>query len=117
MFYIAKPFQLGHRPGPSRKPVMRLTCILALTCLFAACTPPPKAVEVPEPVTKPRNRPARVDDAPAAPLQMVNQGQGAPRLLPDLTQRLPDARDMRATTEQPKQDGPTVRAKAPDASE
>lgn len=95
---------------------MRLTCILALTCLFASCAPPPKAVVVEEPVAKPKqNKPTRVEDVPAEPLRMVNEG--APKLLPDLTQRLPEARDMRPTTEPAKQDGPTVRAGAPGTSE
>ena len=114
MFYIAKPFRLIHRPGPfPPKPAMRLTCTLALTSLLVACAPP-KAVEVAEePVVKPKtNRPAAVE-APE-PLKYVQQSG---MKTPDLTQRLPDSRDMRATAEPPKQDGPTVRAKPPGASE
>lgn len=93
---------------------MRLTCTLALTCLLAACVPP-KAVEVAEePVVKPKsNRPATVEASPE-PLRIVQNGG---MKTPDLTQRLPDSKDMRPTTELPKQDGPTVRAKPPGANE
>ncbi len=117
MFYIAKPFGVLHRPGPFRKKtVMRLTCTLALTCLFAACVPP-KAVEVPEdPAAKPKtNKPAPARDVPAEPLRLVQGNSGM--ITPELEKRLPDQRDMRPTTEPVKQDGPTVRAKAPGASE
>jgi hypothetical protein len=116
MFYIAKPFRVLHRPAPSRKkPVMRLTCTLALTCLLAACAPP-KAVEVPEePTVKPKNtKPAPVQEASAEPLRMVQTGG---MKTPDLAQKLPDSKDMRPTTEPAKQDGPTVRAKAPGTTE
>ena len=93
---------------------MRLTCTLALTCLLAACAPP-KAVEVAEePIVKPKiKRPAAVEEAPAE-LRIVQQGG---MKTPDLAEKLPESRDMRPTTEQPKQDGPTVRAKAPGTSE
>ena len=115
MFYIAKPFRLLHRPAPfQQKPVMRLTCTLALTCLLAACAPPTAVEVAEEPVVKPKtNRPTAVEASPE-PLRIVQQGG---MKTPDLTQRLPDSRDMRPTTEPAKQDGPTVRAKPPGASE
>jgi hypothetical protein len=95
---------------------MRLTCTLALTCLLAACVPPPKAVEVPEdPAAKPRtNKPAPVQEDSPPPLRIVQTGG---MKTPDLAEKLPDSKDMRPTAEPVQQDGPTVRAKPPGASE
>ncbi len=90
----------------------RNVCYLALTCLFAACVPP-KAVVVEEtPLTKPKqtkpqSRPTGDESAP----QLVVKDSAM--LLPDVTQKLPDRKDMTPTAVPPTGGSPTAIATPP----
>lgn len=92
-----------------------LLCLLPL--FFAASCAAPKAVVVEEsPTTKPKPAPARpeapAEDAkPADPRPLAVQ-QGGMRV-PDLTERLPDRKDMTPTAAPTSGGGPTVIATPP----
>lgn len=92
-----------------------LFCLLPI--LFAASCAAPKAVVVEEtPAGKPKPAPARPtgpaeDSKPAAPLPLAVQ-QGGMRV-PDLTERLPDRKDMTPTAAPTTGGGPTVIATPP----
>lgn len=95
-FAIAKPRGLFHRSSPMTKPV----CCLLLALGLTACEPK-KAIVIEEPsqptgTRKPANR-TNSESSGAEELtpRLVNQDSGMRS--PDLTNRLPDGRDMKST--------------------
>ncbi|MCW1887079.1 hypothetical protein OKA04_20240 [Luteolibacter flavescens] len=87
--------------------MMKPACCLFLALGLAACAPKAVVVEDPVPPTGQR-KPTKPEAAPTTeqPPALVNRDSGM--ILPDLTKRLPNGRDMAPTTPAPAAGGGVI---------